>query len=314
MAPNAMSADALLLWMSARGSGSWQQFRGAVEDMRLAVDADPRSPVETDSADGLPLYQLLRLNLERIGHAEFFKGAAGADWRIVPPVLAISGTGDDALGVIAGARSPRRLARVRETFGDKLREAVLDGYPTHQVGFAAAPELAAIGKQAGLLVQHDAPLTILLSLPSVDSVLARRSTDLPFGGGWSVERFSTSTLTWKSAVRDEAERVSMGLFRFSFRNERRVLLCTRGDTREVAAQIGKYALLKRAKRKVLTYERATRTIAVPPICRPPLLVERALILSAGVLPAFDPSTGRLVYAGVPEPVARVAAQLLRQDL
>jgi hypothetical protein len=309
-----MSADAVLLWMSARGSGSWQQFRGAVEDVGLAADADPRAPVETDNADGLRLYQLLRLNFERIGHAEFFKGAAGADWRIVPPVLAISGTGDNALGVIAGARSRRRLARVRETFGDRLRETVLDEYPTHQVAFGAAPQLAAMGEQAGLLVQHDAPLTILLSIPSVDSVLARPRTQLPFGGGWSVERFSTSTLTWKPSVRDEAERASMGLFRFSFRHERRVLLCTRGDAREVAAQIGKYALLKRAKRKVLTCERATRTIAVPPICRPPLLVERALILSSGVLPAFNPTTGRLVYAGVPEPVARLAAQLLRQDL
>ena len=31
-----MSADALLLWMSARRQGSWQQFRAAVEELHSA--------------------------------------------------------------------------------------------------------------------------------------------------------------------------------------------------------------------------------------------------------------------------------------
>ena len=30
-----MSANELLVWMSARSRGSWQQFRGAVEELQL---------------------------------------------------------------------------------------------------------------------------------------------------------------------------------------------------------------------------------------------------------------------------------------
>jgi hypothetical protein len=32
-----VSADNLLLWMSARKEGSWHQFRGAVEELHIAI-------------------------------------------------------------------------------------------------------------------------------------------------------------------------------------------------------------------------------------------------------------------------------------
>src|SRR5258708_33608088 len=81
-----MSANALLLWMSARRQGSWQQFRTAVEELHL----DESNDIEGEGDDApdqfaLPLYQTLRLNLQRIGHGEFFAGAGGADWRGTPP-------------------------------------------------------------------------------------------------------------------------------------------------------------------------------------------------------------------------------------
>src|SRR5437667_12890954 len=65
-----MSANKLLLWMSARREGSWQQFRAAVEELHLA-ESDPAMATEgEDTADqaALPLYQALRLNLQRLGH------------------------------------------------------------------------------------------------------------------------------------------------------------------------------------------------------------------------------------------------------
>jgi len=42
-----MSADKLLLWISARSSGSWPQFRAAVEELHVA-DSDGG---ETEMAD-----------------------------------------------------------------------------------------------------------------------------------------------------------------------------------------------------------------------------------------------------------------------
>lgn len=309
-----MTADSLLLWMSARGSGSWQQFRAAVEEMNL--DSDDLVPEESDDpgAYGLPLYQLLRLNLQRLGHAEFFGGANGADWRIVPPVLAISGRGTDSLGVLVGARSPASLRRLDEAKGATLLESCsADGYPTQVRIRAGVPDLVALADRARVLVQPDAPLAILLSLPPVDEISTFRHSDLPFGTSWTVERFSTSTLGWKPAARIDATGARAGLFRFSFRHERRVFYCAREGARELGAQTGKYILLKRVHRRVFEYDPGTRTVAVRPSCRPPFVIERALILCSGLPPQYDRTTGRLAYTEVPNEIGRLASQLLRQD-
>jgi hypothetical protein len=66
-----------MLWMSARGSGSWpSKFRAAVEELHVAgggeATEDDRSATDQFA---LPLYQELRLNLRRLGHAEFFARA-----------------------------------------------------------------------------------------------------------------------------------------------------------------------------------------------------------------------------------------------
>src|SRR4051794_22880806 len=88
----AMSANSLLLWMSARRCGSWAQFRAAVEELHLRVDVEAEGEAD-DSPDqfALPLYQTLRFNFQRVGHAEFFGGAGdGAEWRVTPPAVAIT--------------------------------------------------------------------------------------------------------------------------------------------------------------------------------------------------------------------------------
>ena len=86
-----MSANALLLWMSARREGSWQQFRTAVEELHLGESNDLEGEGD-DAPDqfALPLYQTLRFNLQRLGHAEFFAGAGNSDWRVTPPSLAVT--------------------------------------------------------------------------------------------------------------------------------------------------------------------------------------------------------------------------------
>ena len=308
-----MTADPLLLWMSARGSGSWQQFRGAVEELHLADSGGSPSPQTDDPGGyGLPFYQLLRLNIQRLGHAEFFSGALDAEWRIVPPTLAIAGRGPDALGVLTGARSPRLMRRVERAAVGRLVSSSLDTYPTQVTIRDTVPNLISIASGSGLVAQRDAPLLLLLSLPPVDDLAAHRPTEMPFGGGWSVERFSTSTLGWKSTTKSEAI-AAAGLLRFSFRYERRILYYSRGVATELGAQTGKYIVLRRRRRRVLEYDRIAQVISVRPSCRPPFLVERALILCSGRPPVFSETTGQLVYKDVPDDIARIAARLLRQD-
>jgi hypothetical protein len=306
-------ADSLLLWMSARGSGSWQQFRAAVEELHLAETAGDSSAQSDDTgAYGLPLYQLLRLNVQRLGHAEFFCGAREADWRIVPPVLAISRLGSDALGVLVGARWPGLMRRVEAECDGRLQASSTDDYPTQFIVRGSVRELSSIAERSGLMTQRDAPRLMLLSLPAVDDIVTFRRAELPIGAAWTVERFSASTLGWKPASQNEAI-AGTGLFRFSFRHERRIFLCTPGLPREVGAQTGKYNMLHRRRRRVFEYDRQTGTVTVRPSCRPPFLIERALILCSGLPPSFDVAKGQLVYGTVPENIARLAAQLLRQD-
>src|SRR5439155_19382895 len=111
---HAMNANALLLWMSARREGSWQQFRAAVEELHFGDGATAGAEEDDDAPDqfALPLYQSLRLNLQRLGHAEFFAGAGAAEWRVAPPSLAVTKHARGWLGVFAGARSDKLLQRL----------------------------------------------------------------------------------------------------------------------------------------------------------------------------------------------------------
>ena len=111
-----MSATALLLWMSARRHGSWQQFRAAVEELHTDVGGggggdDDESPGE------FPLYQALRFNLQRLGHAEFFAGAGDAEWRVTPPCLAMVQHPRNWLGILVGGRSLALKKRVEDSVG-----------------------------------------------------------------------------------------------------------------------------------------------------------------------------------------------------
>ncbi|MYK11739.1 MAG: hypothetical protein F4041_19130 [Acidobacteriia bacterium] len=86
-----------------------------------------------------------------------------------------------------------------------------------------------------------------------------------------------------------------------------------GRSYKVPVQVGKYAV-RRRKRGVLAYDSASGVFSVPRIFRPPLLIERALVLCSGFLPEFDSTSRRATYAGVPSDVARLVAQLLWQEV
>lgn len=317
-----MSANDLLLWMSARRQGSWQQFRAAVEELHMADSAgDPQGGAEEDTADqyALPLYQELRLNLQRLGHAEFFAGAGESDWRVAAPSLAVTQHARGSLGVVAGARSLRLLQRLEEIAAPTELETLSPPACPDQLRIVASDPrtLAGIAQRAGLLLQHDAPAAILMSLPPIDDPAVRRRADLPFGADWRIEQWSASELGWRAATRDEALSTSGGLFRFSLRHQRHVLLCSKGAAFQVPGQVGKYIVIRRRRRRILRYDAVHRRLSVPASCRPPFLVERALILCSGLPPSYEAgsvATGVLHYSDVPEAIASLASALLRQEL
>lgn len=318
---SAMSANDLLLWMSARRQGSWRQFRTAVEELHMADNnGDLQDGAEEDIADqyALPLYQALRLNLQRLGHAEFFAGAGASDWRVAPPSLATTQHALGWLGVVAGARSPRLVQRLKDAASRSDLETLTPPACPDQfrIGARDPRTLADIAQRAGLLLQHDAPAAILMSLPSIDNPAVRRRADFPFGADWRIEKWSASDLGWRTAIRDEALSSSGGLFRFSLRHRRHVLLCSRGAAFQVPGQVGKYVVLRR-RRRILRYDAPHLRLSVPASCRPPFLVERALILCSGLPPSYEAgaaATGVLHYSDVPAPIASLVSALLRQEL
>ena len=104
-----------------------------------------------------------------------------------------------------------------------------------------------------------------------------------------------------------------GFFQFLMKHQRFYYLRWHGHTYSVPVQVGKYIVMRR-KRGLIAYDATTRALSLPASCRPPLLIERALVLCSGLLPAFDASSRRLEYTCIPPSVARLASQLLWQEV
>src|SRR5262249_15508356 len=140
-----------------------------------------------DGADtgGLPLYQALRLNLQRLGHAEFLPAVRGIEWRVSPPSMAIEYRPDGVLGVVSGARSIKLLASLSAIAGSRLQTGALPCCPASlSVRASEVTELEDIAKLVGLYVQKDASRALLTCLPTVDDPSVRRRVDFPLGVDW----------------------------------------------------------------------------------------------------------------------------------
>src|SRR5207253_307757 len=142
---------------------------------------------EERGRDALGVYQRLRLNFERLGHAEFFAKGCEGGWRVAPPVIATSGQPGRWMGILCGARSCRLLARMQAAATGRaaLHIEQQDGAPLiHQFAATDNAALVAIAAEAGLYLQPDAPLAILSSLPFVVDHTLRQKEELPLGPGW----------------------------------------------------------------------------------------------------------------------------------
>lgn len=324
-----MSLERVLLWISARGRGSWTQFRGAVEE--LYSGSDYESAAKKDDSErytnspGIPVYQQIRFALERLGHVEFFT-EEGYAWRVVPPTLALlpgnksgrwcpSWTWRPSVareGVLCGARSPSLLHRLNSEL--EVNRLTASGMPDRIVIRGTSKAVGSVVARLDLFVQADAPMAILSAAPDVGDLAVRLPAHIPKTPGWTVHQFSSYGLRWIESTGVKALNTYTGLFRFVMGHRHIHYLRWRGRSYQVPVEIGKYAVMPKKKSGILIYDRSRRTLSLPAACRPPLLVERALILCSGRLPLYIPQSRRLEYAKVlPEPVGLIA-QLLRQEV
>lgn len=310
-----MSANDLLLWMSAREKGSWQQFRSAVEQVQISGAEEGEGDIEADVAVGeLPIYQAVRLGLERLAHVEFFGATGENEWRVVPPSLAVIKHRDEWIGIVCGARSPRLLSSLKRVRG-AMYEATGQPYMPDRICLTAPTFmcLLTIAESIGLRVQKDAPIALLTVIPPVDDPRSRFVAKIPPGTGWNIQRFESSKLRWQNVELSDFPGNGTNLFRFTLRFQRYYFLYLRGQTFKVNVQVGKYILFRR-RRKLIRYRASQEQLLFPLICAPPPLIERALVLCSGTLPVLEPVTHDICYHGVPENVAYFAAKLLRQEV
>jgi hypothetical protein len=177
-------------------------------------------------------------------------------------------------------------------------------------------ELSRAGETSGLHFQRDAPLAILSHLPPADPPWQRDpEAEFPQGADWAVHEFLPDRLGWTKVSRDGANSRRSGLFRFLIYFQRpRYFLRRSGRTYECPRAHGVYYLLRRRRYNVLSYDGSARLLALPAVCRPPRLLERALVLCSGLTPTFDARGSKLIYRGIDLEIARFAARLLRQSL
>ena len=310
-----MNPNELLTWLSAKGSGTWSRYRAAVDELQVSDDTDltDEDAVEDAPASGsLPVHLRLRLNLERLGHAEFLRRDFPNGWRIVPPTLACTTTETGVAGFLCGARTDQMLSRITGIAGDGC--VAVDDQPECpdriQISVDDGLQLRQLAEKAGLGFQEHAPRMLLAAIPPVDNWQQRSPAELPFGPGWEVHRFSADELKWVPVEADEARAASRGLFRFRNAYQWRYYLHFRRKSYAVTHQVGKYVLLRERRRHVVRYSADEHVFSMPVICRPPLLIDRALTLCTGLIPRVQ--GGILSYAGVPHDVAVTATALLRQ--
>jgi hypothetical protein len=302
--------------MSARSEGSWLQFRAAVEELHsVENDSGGNGGPQTEDSD-FPVHQQLRLNFECAAHAEFFERESRYVWRIAPPVLAAHPTPEGFRAVLCGARSPALRERVLDAGrGCRCESVACNGVPdVIRLGASSLNAVSDAAVAARVYFQPYAPRAILSSIrPYNLPTAASLQADFPTGDGWRIREFDPDSLRWKAANRQRAQSVQRGVIEFSLYDDWRYYLRSAGQTFRLPRAVALYALLNRHA-GLLRYDKQAHALKMPGTCRPPRLLERALVLCSGLPPTFDPATSFLTYADVPPDIAGFAAELLRQSL
>ena len=301
--------------MSARRQGSWQQFRAAVEELHFRRATNWSGGRWRPRQFALPLYQALRFNLQRVGHAEFFAGAGGAEWRVTP-----KSRSDTARATVGSDRRGARSLALMQRLSQRPRPARLE-----TLSFPAYPDqilVPATMRRRWRRSRNGWPppaarraRCTLSSLPPIDDPSVRYPTQLPFGAELEDRPFLSRGLLAVCNARRRCVRVGRSLSFLSPAPATRALLLRGAPHFEFPAKWASISSCDSRRRQVLRYDATKRTLTVPASCRPPFLVETGPHLCSGSPPSYEggheaaSSTTRDSQA-----IAALAAALLRQEL
>ena len=311
-AENAMRANELLLWLSARCEGSWGQFRAALTELHAGDEDDTDASVDGEFS----LHHRLRQSLDSLGHVEFLRADASKAGELHRRCWRSDRVNSHFVGLLCGARTTELLNRINGfTDGCQVERTELLAAPDRVRVLGDSSELVErLAEVVGVHVQYDAPLAMLMHIPRINSPRRESADEFPVGADWTIHEFDARKLRWREVRRSDVQNVRRGLFRFRDRFQTRLYFARRDSaTRKVGRGVGIYQALRAIRRGVLMYSRERRELQLPAVCRPPRLLERALALCSG-MPIYDTSTAQLIYHEVPANIAALAAELLLQPL
>lgn len=291
-----MNLNLLLQYLSECVSGSWAQFRLALEYLADEDDELYRS--------------VTARQLSMLGHVEF----AFADdlcWSICPSTLAWLPRQDELTAVLCGQRTAPLVADLQKharelgcTVEIQLQtegpDAIFVTVPASSVGEKLA-ELVEIRSepQAAERIAH--------CLPTLADYV-RLCPEVAEPVGYKMRRFDVMISHWL-AVDDSS---APGLYRYDYyRPEYRLKL--NGRCLKVPRNAGLFLLLQHHERSVLQYDRDRLTLTVPVHPRLPVLFARAATLCSGFLPYFDKESYTYTYHQVTPTVFNYIASKLSQQ-
>jgi hypothetical protein len=296
----------LLLWMSVRQAGSSASFRNFLSECQAADSVTSRRSAP---------HRIAAWNLSKLGHAEFTDAAGGQGWRIAPPVLAADAPPGPQRAVYCGARTDATVAALNKAAAGFLQVVPQAAAPDAIILHAEnAATLSAAAAASGIPLQWNAPLAILAACQPVSTVPLEQCP-MPLGAGWTISRFSKSGLQWADCSPAEARSPKTNLLRFRAEYATAYVLHSGGQCWSCDPAVGKYRVLTR-RHRALAYSASSAELAIAASCRPPELIERALVVSSGRLPQRrrDPPRDQLIYSSISWATAAAVAALLGQRI
>ena len=274
--------DRLLEWMTHLGFGPWAAFRDAVGELDDGADDDrPR------------LRRSLRVVLSDMGHADF-SFVSSPRWRMRRPALVGVPQGEGE-HLFTGGRSADLLARLIGAARDAGAPVAIDedspGLSRVRVWEESA-RVEDLARRLEIDYLENGAQALASFLPSVHEIVeVAQEEDEPIG--WEARSWSFGEARWVEGRR------SHSLCEYANRYGVRRDLLDVGPGRpllKVERRVGIYCAALLARRRIITYSQADRSLRVPWWAPLPSEHARVACLAAGRPARLH--DGRIVFAGV----------------
>lgn len=296
--------DLLLRFLSEKGTGTWEDFKGAFDWIWGPTD----TPAEKA--------WIAARDLAALGHIEI-AWDGGARWCAAPPLITMlprSGGRAFVTGARTGffADTLERVAEEQDLWIDRC--GFQRGPETLLIASASHLDIECFASDVGAGYTYSVADQISALLPGLGHYMDGFAVGEDLPAGFEAERFDAATQRWDAAADTEQR----GLYRTrTFHGQVFALLDATLRWRRPVREFGIYEVLRWESNNVLKFSEKRSELLVPVGTPLPALHARAASLCSGRLPRFQPrrhKTPVLIYDNIPLAVATRIARSLSQEL